>query len=128
MELVNVHTSKFLSDGIVFSCLIQKFSFQEVNSLASSLYAPGTSLSRSVSSVGEHQSEAYISPTLPKRAETFGGFDNANKDQIPAAKGMLNQDNHINNIFSTILLIHFFNIALYVLKIINVNCNISRDT
>lgn len=65
--------------------------FQEVNNLASSLYAPGTNLSRSVSSVGEHQSEAYISPTLPKRAETFGGFDNANKDQLPAApvKGIL---------------------------------------
>lgn len=53
--------------------------------MASSLYAPGTNLSRSVSSVGEHQSDAYISPTLPKRAETFGGFDNANKDQLPAA-------------------------------------------
>lgn len=56
--------------------------------MASSLYAPGTNLSRSVSSVGEHQSEAYISPTLPKRAETFGGFDNANKDQLPAAAGV----------------------------------------
>lgn len=33
-------------------------------------------MSRSVSSVGEHQSETYVSPTLPKRAETFGGFDN----------------------------------------------------
>jgi hypothetical protein len=63
---------------------------QEVNNLASSLYAPGTNLSRSVSSVGEHQSQAYISPTLPKRAETFGGFDNANKDQLPVGgvKGM----------------------------------------
>lgn len=45
--------------------------------LASSLYTSGTNLSRSVSSVGEHQSEAYVSPTLPKRAETFGGFDNS---------------------------------------------------
>lgn len=44
--------------------------------MASSLYASGTNLSRSVSSVGEHQSETYVSPTLPKRAETFGGFDN----------------------------------------------------
>ncbi|XP_023704810.1 rho guanine nucleotide exchange factor 18 isoform X4 [Cryptotermes secundus] len=61
---------------------------QEVNNLASSLYAPGTNLSRSVSSVGEHHSEAYISPTLPKRAETFGGFDSANKDQLPAAAGV----------------------------------------
>jgi A-kinase anchor protein 18 len=55
-----------------------------VNQLASSLYASGTNLSRSVSSVGEHQSEAYVSPTLPKRAETFGGFDNANKEQLQA--------------------------------------------
>jgi len=25
-----------------------------------------------------------VSPTLPKRAETFGGFDNANKEQLQA--------------------------------------------
>ncbi|CAH1109775.1 unnamed protein product [Psylliodes chrysocephalus] len=49
---------------------------QEVSHLASSLYTTGTNLSRSVSSVGEHQSETYVSPILPKRAETFGGFDN----------------------------------------------------
>ncbi|XP_030746560.1 rho guanine nucleotide exchange factor 2-like isoform X2 [Sitophilus oryzae] len=53
---------------------------QEVNQLASSLYATGTNLSRSVSSAGEHQSETYVSPILPKRAETFGGFDN---NQVP---------------------------------------------
>ncbi|KAL0278807.1 UNVERIFIED_CONTAM: hypothetical protein PYX00_000509 [Menopon gallinae] len=56
---------------------------QEVNELANSLYASGTNLSRSVSSVGERQSDAYISPTLPKRAETFGGFDNT---QVPGSK------------------------------------------
>ncbi|KAH1000684.1 hypothetical protein HUJ04_012983 [Dendroctonus ponderosae] len=49
---------------------------EEVSQLASSLYATGTNLSRSVSSAGEHQSETYVSPILPKRAETFGGFDN----------------------------------------------------
>lgn len=43
--------------------------------LASSLYTTGTNLSRSVSSAGEHQSDTYVSPILPKRAETFGGFD-----------------------------------------------------
>lgn len=58
-----------------------------MNQLASSLYASGSSLSRSVSSVGEHHSETYISPTLPKRAETFGGFDNANKDPGAINKG-----------------------------------------
>jgi hypothetical protein len=50
---------------------------QDISQLASSLYtaATGLPLSRSFSSVGERQSEVYISPTLPKRAETFGGFD-----------------------------------------------------
>lgn len=47
--------------------------------LASSLYTTGTNLSRSVSSAGEHQSDTYVSPILPKRAETFGGFDNCNQ-------------------------------------------------
>ncbi|XP_054279127.1 A-kinase anchor protein 13-like [Macrosteles quadrilineatus] len=61
---------------------------RKVNQLASSLYASGTNLSRSVSSVGEHQSETYVSPTLPKRAETFGGFDNANKDPGALNKGL----------------------------------------
>ncbi|XP_018579324.1 rho guanine nucleotide exchange factor 18 isoform X1 [Anoplophora glabripennis] len=51
---------------------------QEVSQLASSLYTTGTNLSRSVSSAGEHQSDTYVSPILPKRAETFGGFDNCN--------------------------------------------------
>ncbi|XP_050541691.1 rho guanine nucleotide exchange factor 18 isoform X2 [Daktulosphaira vitifoliae] len=50
---------------------------QKVNQLTSSLYASGTHLSRSASSVGEHHSVTYVSPTLPKRAETFGGFDNS---------------------------------------------------
>ncbi|XP_070497316.1 rho guanine nucleotide exchange factor 18 isoform X4 [Chironomus tepperi] len=50
---------------------------QDISQLASSLYtaATGLPLSRSFSSVGERQSDVYISPTLPKRAETFGGFD-----------------------------------------------------
>lgn len=51
---------------------------QDISQLASSLYtaATGLPLSRSFSSVGERQSDQFfISPTLPKRAETFGGFD-----------------------------------------------------
>ncbi|XP_063700825.1 rho guanine nucleotide exchange factor 18 isoform X4 [Culicoides brevitarsis] len=49
----------------------------DVQMLASSLYTAATGLqfARSFSSVGERQSELYVSPTLPKRAETFGGFD-----------------------------------------------------
>eukprot|EP00094_Tigriopus_californicus_P002858 TCALIF_02756-PA protein Name:"Similar to AKAP13 A-kinase anchor protein 13 (Homo sapiens)" AED:0.12 eAED:0.12 QI:0/0.64/0.6/0.73/1/1/15/1980/1495 len=48
---------------------------QEASRLASSLYSSGSNLSRSVSSAGEKHSVTYASPTLPKRAETFGGFD-----------------------------------------------------
>ena len=48
---------------------------QEAVSLASSLYSSGAVLGRSASSVGEHQSPGYESPGLPRRAETFGGFD-----------------------------------------------------
>lgn len=55
-------------------------SLQEALKLVSGACGWGTNLARSVSSVGEHQSEAYVSPSLPKRAETFGGFDNSNKD------------------------------------------------
>ena len=50
---------------------------QEALKLVSGACGWGTNLARSVSSVGEHQSEAYVSPSLPKRAETFGGFDNS---------------------------------------------------
>ncbi|XP_049543344.1 rho guanine nucleotide exchange factor 18 isoform X3 [Anopheles darlingi] len=65
-------------------------SIQEISSLASSLYtaATGLPLSRSSSSVGERQSELYISPTLPKRAETFGGFDERRSKQLLAASGL----------------------------------------
>lgn len=63
-------------------------SLSPASRLASNLYTSGTNLSRSVSSAGERQSDTYVSPLLPKRAETFGGFDNPTKDQvIPVAKG-----------------------------------------
>ena len=60
--------------------------FQEASRLASSLYSSGSSLSRSVSSVGERHSAAYTSPILPKRAETFGGFDIQQGGPNPGAK------------------------------------------
>ena len=53
---------------------------QDALKLVSGACGWGTGLARSVSSVGEHQSDAYVSPSLPKRAETFGGFDNSIKD------------------------------------------------
>ncbi|EDW03200.1 rho guanine nucleotide exchange factor 18 [Drosophila grimshawi] len=50
---------------------------QDISQLAASIYSAATGLpvSRTVSSVGEKQSVLYASPTLPKRAETFAGFD-----------------------------------------------------
>lgn len=51
---------------------------QEISQLASNLYKSATGHElpiRSFSSVGERQSDAYQSPKLPTRAETFGGFD-----------------------------------------------------
>lgn len=50
---------------------------QDITQLASNVYtaATGQAVSRSVSSVGEKQSDTYNSPILPKRAETFAGFD-----------------------------------------------------
>ncbi|XP_034947082.1 rho guanine nucleotide exchange factor 28 isoform X2 [Chelonus insularis] len=59
---------------------------QEATRLASSLSftAGGGSLSRSLSSAGERHSEAYIPPSMcvPRRAETFAGFDH-NKERYP---------------------------------------------
>ena len=46
------------------------------------------SLSRSASSVGERQSETFCVPLLPKRAETFGGFDHSVATQNSKDKGM----------------------------------------
>ena len=48
---------------------------QEAVKVASSLYSSGVNLGRSASSVGEHQTPGFESPGLPRRAETFGGFD-----------------------------------------------------
>lgn len=76
--------------------------FQKVNELACSLYASGTNLSRSASSVGEHHSVTYISPALPKRAETFGGFDNS----LSSPKSN-NFYNIIMYIIYIIILVHF---------------------
>jgi A-kinase anchor protein 13 len=48
---------------------------QEASRLAATFFSASSHLGRSASSVGEKQSEVYETPALPKRAETFGGFD-----------------------------------------------------
>lgn len=50
---------------------------QDIYRLSTQLFPVGGSLSRSVSSVGEHSSNAFVSPSVPKRAETFSGFDSS---------------------------------------------------
>ncbi|XP_043191146.1 rho guanine nucleotide exchange factor 18-like isoform X2 [Amphibalanus amphitrite] len=50
---------------------------QEATRLAPLLFPAQGALARSASSVGEHHSNDYVSPMLPKRAETFAGFDNS---------------------------------------------------
>ena len=57
-------------------------SIQEASRLASSIYSSVTNLSRSVSSAGEKHSNVYSSPSLPRRAETFSGFDQNQKPKI----------------------------------------------
>lgn len=79
---------------------------QKVNELACSLYDSGTNLSRSASSVGEHQSVTYVLPTLPKRAETFGGFDNSLSS--PKSKHNKTYTSTITN-----LIIHLFVFRYY---------------
>ncbi|XP_046439532.1 A-kinase anchor protein 13-like isoform X4 [Daphnia pulex] len=49
--------------------------------LLSSNAAANWNLSRSVSSVGERHSDTFSMPLLPKRAETFGGFDQNGKEK-----------------------------------------------
>lgn len=60
----------------------------ELYRLLGVLFSPGTAahwhlmaLSRSVSSAGERHSDTFSTPALPKRAETFGGFDQNGKDK-----------------------------------------------
>ncbi|XP_078672046.1 uncharacterized protein LOC144911668 isoform X5 [Branchiostoma floridae x Branchiostoma belcheri] len=61
---------------------------QEAENLKNTLYGPGGHLSRSVSSVGEHGSGSHLSPVLPKRNRTFGGFDaNAKEESGTGGRG-----------------------------------------
>ncbi|KAL5005519.1 hypothetical protein ScPMuIL_018975, partial [Solemya velum] len=45
----------------------------------------GTQLTRHVSSVGEHISSSFSAPFIPKRAETFAGFDSSSVLESPKA-------------------------------------------
>ncbi|XP_042904190.1 rho guanine nucleotide exchange factor 28 isoform X3 [Parasteatoda tepidariorum] len=91
LEMVGIESEQF--ESIKYSPLMENTpgmdtkelissAITSASRLASNLYTSGTNLSRSVSSAGERQSETYVSPLLPKRAETFGGFDNPTKEQV----------------------------------------------
>ncbi|KAL5289557.1 hypothetical protein ACFFRR_009568 [Megaselia abdita] len=88
----NVDSTKILENVLM--------SIHDISQLASSLYTAATGLpvSRSISSVGEKQSETFASPILPKRAETFSGFDDKRKsspwkDAILSTFPILNASN-----------------------------------
>ena len=57
--------------------------------LTNMLQGSGTNLSRSVSSVGEHTSSSYHAVPVPKRAETFAGFDSNNSEKGKRGKNCI---------------------------------------
>ncbi|XP_040580355.1 uncharacterized protein cyst isoform X2 [Lepeophtheirus salmonis] len=75
-DYVSLVQEKDSSSGATKAQLLEHL--QEVHKISNQLYGLSNSsvcLSRSVSSVGEQKSNTYTCPVLPKRAETFGGFD-----------------------------------------------------
>ncbi|XP_006814636.2 uncharacterized protein LOC102809028, partial [Saccoglossus kowalevskii] len=71
---------------------------QESVKLTSAVYGAG-GLSRSATSVGESESGTYQSPSLPKRAETFGGFDSTGQSILQKG-GPLKKKYHMTSIDS----------------------------
>ena len=67
-QLASVQCKVLAVDG--FFCF-----FCTASHLTTILQGTGTQLSRSVSSAGEHVSMSYVNLLMPKRAETFAGFD-----------------------------------------------------
>ena len=69
--------------------------------IVQNLYLSGCNLSRSVSSAGEHQSDQFLNqPILPKRAETFGGFDH-NAAALARLLQKFTASSSNNNVIST---------------------------
>ncbi|XP_005091096.2 uncharacterized protein LOC101851784 [Aplysia californica] len=58
---------------------IVQAAMEEASKLTTFLQVSGTALSRSVSSVGEHHSSSFVATPVPKRAETFAGFDSSHE-------------------------------------------------
>ncbi|XP_076443854.1 rho guanine nucleotide exchange factor 28-like isoform X2 [Babylonia areolata] len=61
--------------GSTTSVEVVQAAIEEASRLTTIIQGSGTHLSRSVSSAGEHVSASYVSMLMPKRAETFAGFD-----------------------------------------------------
>ncbi len=69
-----------LCQGIFLDAkIISSFIHLPASKLTMMLQSNSTNLSRSVSSAGEHESSTYQAPPLPKRAETFSGFEGKEK-------------------------------------------------
>lgn len=78
---VNDPKSKKLPEGKV---TLQK-AVEEVHKLSQAICGPG-GLNRNPSSVGEHDSGTHHVTSLPKRSETFGGFDNGKEPPSPRTR------------------------------------------
>ncbi|KAJ8299846.1 hypothetical protein KUTeg_022593 [Tegillarca granosa] len=63
--------------------------------LTTMLQGNGSQLSRHVSSVGEHYSNSYSCPPVPKRAETFAGFDTS----FDISKGYMPKKKYLSEVY-----------------------------
>lgn len=70
-------SSREFDDAALINSQLLQEKLNDVSSrLTTMLQTTSSHLSRSVSSVGEHSSNTFTAVPIPKRAETFAGFDN----------------------------------------------------
>ncbi|XP_058807396.1 A-kinase anchor protein 13 isoform X2 [Phymastichus coffea] len=91
---VNIEPSRYMYGNMVKTALITKDAldaYREISAFTNLMWSDiaGVPLSRSLSSAGERHSDAYVPPSLavPRRAETFAGFDH-NKERYPCRDSM----------------------------------------
>jgi len=79
--------SREFDDVAMMNAGLLQDKLNEVSStLTTMLQVQTTHLSRSVSSVGEHASNTFTAVPIPKRAETFAGFDNNHEHKSKSNK------------------------------------------
>ncbi|KAL4227936.1 Rho guanine nucleotide exchange factor 28 [Mactra antiquata] len=93
-------------NAVVLQAAIQEVS-NAASQLTNMLHGNSTNLSRSVSSVGEHSSNTFTAIPIPKRADTFAGFDSHDVNRVKikntdspdlADGGQSNRDSEISDL------------------------------